>query len=197
MRSSSPAKSETAIMSDKMDRSAASRTDSDSAFLGELGDLVGCPGSALGHPADGPIEGAAAIRLDLGPDLGLAGPAVGRPLGHVVGARPLGDGFALRHRERRALLLRLVRVFSGHGAHWHAMARSTAPPFGPARGSQPGAQAGRHALEGQAMVTASRTQRVRWRLDVVQNQRFSGPNARQFAPDGQARRKTRRKSSKT
>jgi hypothetical protein len=32
------------------------------------------------------------------------------------------------------------------------------------------------------MVTGSRAQRVRSRLGVVQNQRFSGPHARQFAP---------------
>jgi len=30
-------------------------------------------GNTPGHPADGPIDGAAAIRLDRSPDLGLAG----------------------------------------------------------------------------------------------------------------------------
>jgi hypothetical protein len=38
------------------------------------------------------------------------------------------------------------------GTRWQD---ATAPPFGPARGSQPGAQAGRHALKGQRNVSNS------------------------------------------
>ena len=40
-------------------------------FLGKFGDLVGCPGSPTGHSADGLVEVAAAIRLNLGSDLGV------------------------------------------------------------------------------------------------------------------------------
>ena len=58
-------------MSDNMDRSVASRTDSDLASSSKLGDLVGSPGSPTGHSADGLVEFAAAIRLNLGSDLGV------------------------------------------------------------------------------------------------------------------------------
>ena len=130
-----------------MARSAASLTDSEWAVFGELGDTVGRPGDTLGHPADGPIEGAAAIRLDRGPDLGLAGPPVGRPLGHFVVARPRGDGRALRRSRGRA-------GFSGFGSSLKLAQDgtrwlfSTEPPFSPTHGSQPGAQAGRQPSRG-------------------------------------------------
>jgi hypothetical protein len=39
-------------------------------LLGKLGDMVGCPGSPSGHSSDGLVEVAAAIRLNLGSDLG-------------------------------------------------------------------------------------------------------------------------------
>ena len=78
---------------------------------GERSDLLGCPGNTQRHPADGLIEGPAANRLDLGPGFGLVGPALGRPLGYPVGARPLRARFALRDRggklafEARSFLL--------------------------------------------------------------------------------------------
>ena len=87
--------------------------------LGERGDLLGCPGNTLRHPADGLIERPAANRLDLGPGLRLVRPALGRPLGYPVGARPLRAGFALRDRGGQ-LAFEARSFLSGHGAHWHA-----------------------------------------------------------------------------
>jgi hypothetical protein len=37
-----------------------------------------------GEPADGAIEGAAAICIDLGPNFGLSGPSVGGAVGHII-----------------------------------------------------------------------------------------------------------------
>jgi hypothetical protein len=67
--------------------------------LGEFGDPISRPGDTPGHPADGPIDDATALRLDRGPDLGLAGPPAGGPLGYLVPARPRGDGRAVGHRH--------------------------------------------------------------------------------------------------
>ena len=58
-----------------------------------------------------------------------------------------------------SLLLRLVHFsldMVPTSTRWQG---STAPPIGPAHGSQPGTQAGRHALEGQGMATGSRARR--------------------------------------
>jgi hypothetical protein len=52
-----------------------------------------------GQPADGAIEGAAAMRLDLGPNFGLRGPSSGGAVGHTIFARPHCDGRALRYRK--------------------------------------------------------------------------------------------------
>ena len=82
------------------------------------------------------------MRLDLGSDLGLAGPALGRPLGHAVGARPLSARFARRQRGGE-IALEARSFFFRHGARHRAMAKATTPPVGPTRGSQPRAQAGR------------------------------------------------------
>ena len=147
--------------------------------FGERGDLIGRPGGTLDHPADGPIEGAAAARLDRAADGGIVGPREGRPHGHFVLARPRGDEFALRDRDGELDFFAIGKLFgyrTGAGfscrggvvraSHRRAglsvvsgVVRALAlsrggkmPPrllFGPDRGSQPGAQAGRHALEGQ------------------------------------------------
>jgi hypothetical protein len=77
------------------------------------------------------------------------------------------------------------------------MAKTIAPPIGPAHGSQPGAQAGRHALDGQEMVMGSSSQRVNPRSGVIQNQRFRRLFRAHLRSDEQARQKTRGKSSKT
>ncbi len=110
--------------------------------FGERRDQPGCPGDTMRHLADGLIEGLAANRLDLGPGLGLVGPALGRPLGHAVGGCPLSTRFARRQRDGE-LALEARSFFFRHGALDRATARATAPPFGPTCGSQPGAQAGR------------------------------------------------------
>ena len=66
-------------MSDKMARSAASLTDSEAALSASVVIPSAAQLTLVRHPADGPIEGTAATPLDRGPDLGLAGPPVGRP----------------------------------------------------------------------------------------------------------------------
>ncbi len=109
------------------------------------------------------IEGTAAACFDCAADAGLAGPIVGRAPGHAVLARPRGDGLALRnpggevdflsfgeflgHRRGDLGLLGIGQVF-GHHTHHHGRQPAASRPFCPTRGSQPGAQAGRRALEG-------------------------------------------------
>jgi hypothetical protein len=85
-------------------------------FLGKFGDLVGCPGSPMGHSADGLVEVAAAIRLNLGSDLRFAGPALSRPLGHAVGACPISTRFCRRQRGGE-LALEARSFFFRHGTH--------------------------------------------------------------------------------
>ena len=60
------------------------------------------------------------------------------------------------------------------GTRWQD---STAPPFGPARGSQPGAQAGRHALEGQEMWVLTLS------LSVNRPQRSAQKSERTIVPE--------------
>ena len=78
------------------------------AFRGSKGDFHMAPQHVTtethnlnhaGQPADGASEGAAVIRLDLGPNFGLSGPSVGGPVGHIIFARPHCDGLALRYRK--------------------------------------------------------------------------------------------------
>jgi hypothetical protein len=77
-----------------------------------------------GQPADAAIEGAAAIRLDLGPNFGLTGPSVGGAVGHLIFARPQCDGRALRYREGWQGLT-TFRVFCGW--HWLAVNGTISP----------------------------------------------------------------------
>jgi hypothetical protein len=65
-------------------------------------------------------SGLGLSRLDGGPELGLAGPPVGRAPGHLVIARPQGHGSALRDRECE-LGFRLLAEFFGHCVDWHAV----------------------------------------------------------------------------
>ena len=51
-----------------------------------------------GQPADGAIEGAATIRLDLGPNFRLSGPSLGGAVGHIF-SRPHRDGRALHYHN--------------------------------------------------------------------------------------------------
>ncbi len=95
--------------------------------LGERGDLLGCPGNTLGHPADGPIEGVAADRLDLGH----------RTKGSLAQRWAVRSAtrLALAHSavdlpsaiEEASLLLRLVR-FSLDVGLWHPAASSRLRP---------------------------------------------------------------------
>jgi hypothetical protein len=72
------------------------------------------------HPAKRAIAGAPAARLDGEPELGLAGPPVGRAPGHLVIARPQGDGSALGDREGELGFHLLAELF-GHCVDWHAV----------------------------------------------------------------------------
>ncbi len=108
--------------------------------------------------ADGPIEGATATRLDPGPDLGLAGPPKGRPPGTLFSCRPLGDGPALGDRDGELGFLDLWWNSPAMTPIGHTMARFHRASVCPAHGSQPGAQAGRHALEGLEMCEMARSQ---------------------------------------
>ena len=85
-------------MSDKTARSAASRTDSEAAPSPSLRIPLAAHLALLGHQADGPIEGAAANRLDrrLGPRARgpTAGPSASGTLfflAHVAAVIALGD----------------------------------------------------------------------------------------------------------
>ena len=98
---------------------------------GEPGNRLDGPVGAPEHRADGPIGGAAATRLDRGERVGLIGPSVGRGLGHSIGARPRGDGYALRKGEGKSGFPTLSR-FSGHGnkvAGYHRVSVSPRPRF--------------------------------------------------------------------
>jgi len=65
-----------------------------------------------------------------GPDLGLAGPPVGRPLGHLAAARPRGNGRAVGDRESELGFLAswsfsrhgTHKSFSENGTNWHWLA---------------------------------------------------------------------------
>jgi hypothetical protein len=59
----------------------------------------------------------------------------------------LSFGEFLGHRRCERGLLGIGEVF-GHRTHCHGRQAAAARPSGPARGSQPGALAGRRALEG-------------------------------------------------
>ena len=66
------------------------------------------------------------------------------------------DGLALRDREGE-LGFQSVSDFSGHGTDWHAIVVfDRAVLLAPARGSQPGAQAGRRAARGKRLWEAAR-----------------------------------------
>jgi hypothetical protein len=62
----------------------------------------------------GPIDGAAAIRLDRGMDLALAGSPLGLPLGSLLAARPRGDRCAVCDRNCTHSFL-TSWSFVGHG----------------------------------------------------------------------------------
>ena len=73
-----------------------------------------------GQPADGAIEGAAAIRLDLGPNFGLSGPSVGGAVWPIF----LRDHTAMDAPcaiARASWDLRLSE-FSVNGTGWHSVA---------------------------------------------------------------------------
>ena len=78
------------------------------------------------------------MGLDRGADGGFTGPPVSGAPRHLIGARPGGDGAALRKCKGELGFLALA-MFSGHGTIWHAVADTTAAPFHPTRGSQLGA----------------------------------------------------------
>ena len=80
----------------------------------------------------------------------LGCPAVSGPFRYLVARRPLADGRTLgdRRGEQHSLT---VGGFSGHGTSGTRWQLGTEAPHGPAHGSQPGAQAGRHALERQEL----------------------------------------------
>ena len=99
MRSSRPENLETAIMSDKMVRSAVSRTDSDSAWPASLVILSTVQGARLTIM---PIARSRVRRRQVSTDcadLGVSGPPVRRRFRHVVVSRPGSDRYALRNRK--------------------------------------------------------------------------------------------------
>ena len=110
---------ETEITSARIDRSALSLTDSDSAPAASLAIWSDAQWARIAIRPSA-IAGAPAARLDGGPELGLAGPPVGRAPGHLVIARPQGHGSALRDRECE-LGFRLLAEFFGHSVDWHAV----------------------------------------------------------------------------
>jgi hypothetical protein len=61
-------------------------------------------------------RGAAADRLDFGPNLGLGGPAISGPFWHLVGRRPLGDSCTLSDGCGEQHFL-TVGGFSDHGTN--------------------------------------------------------------------------------
>ena len=143
-------------MSDTMARSAASLTDSDAAPLASSR----IPSAAqLTLPVIRPTARSRARRRYFSTAARTLG-----SLAHRKAVR-LGTLFSVAHAvDRHALAIaRASWVFRAYGdvlrtcisAHVIGCTRwqdATAPPFGPAHGSQPGAQAGRHALEGQKEV---------------------------------------------
>ena len=114
-----------------MARSAASQTDSESAFSASLTIPPAAQLTCLAMRPIGPIERATATRLDRRADLGLAGPSVRRPTGHLVGrsptSRPLFPG---RSRWRAGVFDSRgdSPAMAPMGTRWQD---STAPPFWP------------------------------------------------------------------
>ena len=85
---------------------AFNRTASESATLPRSSIRSSAAAAALGHEAERVIDGGLAPVLKLLPNLGFAGPPVGRTLGNAVFLRPITDGLARHEREGESILLR-------------------------------------------------------------------------------------------
>ena len=86
------------------DRFAFNRTASESATL-PSSSIRSSAAALLGHEAERVIDGGSAPVLNLAPNLGFAGPPVGRTLGDAVFLRPITDGLARHEREGESILL--------------------------------------------------------------------------------------------
>ena len=108
-----------------------------------------------------------------------------RPGDHTaIDALALSQGLAGTYGFPNSLRLALV------GTQWHY---STDPPFRPAHGSQPGAQAGRHALEGQGhfltllgaatdiLLVISKSRAVFWQPAHLRGVALIGTNWQHFS----------------
>jgi hypothetical protein len=82
-----------------------------------------------GQPADGAIEGAAAIRLDLGPNFGLSGPSVGGAVWPIF-LRAHAAMDAPCAIARASWDLRLSE-FSANGTGWQPVALFRRPSISP------------------------------------------------------------------
>ncbi len=173
--------------------SAASLTDSELASLGELDDPIGRPG-ARWPTGRWPDRGRGGDTTRSWPELWAPWP-IGRPSGWarrfcVPTLRwtclALSQGLAGIYGFCE-VLCRLALV----GSQWHY---STDSPFRPAHGSQPGAQAGRHALEGQGQLMGTGCWLAGQRDKSVRSQHRGNPgsDAQREAHGRQARRSPHR-----
>ena len=142
-----------------------------------------------GQPADGAIEGAAAIRLDLGPNFGLSGPSVGGEVGHtILRAHTAMDAPCAIARASWDLRL---SEFSADGTGWQSVAVFHRPSISPR--SRFSAWAGRHALEGQGhfltllgaatdvLLVTSKSRAVFWQPAHLRGVAQSGTKWQHFA----------------